>query len=258
MRSPWQRAGGRFAAGVLMAGLGGLALAQAQTQTPAPNTLTPAEQKAGWTLLFNGTSLDNWRAYKKDSIAGTRWTIQDGLLCVPAKDGADTLGARDIITREQYSQFELAWDWRVTEGANSGLKYFVLEDESSAIGHEYQLIDDTRHPDAQVGPTRQTAALYDVLAAANRPLKPAGEWNHSQVIVKGKTVEHFLNGTKVLTYEIDSPALLGAVAKSKFKTIARFGKNARGHILLQDHGDAVCYRNIKLRGAAAGSAKSSQ
>ncbi len=123
----------------------------------------------------------------------------------------------------------------------------MLEDQPSAIGHEYQMIDDERHPDAKIGPHRQTAAFYDVFAAANRPLKPAGEWNSSEVIVKGNHVEHWLNDKRVLQYELDSPETRAAVAKSKFKDLARFGKPQKGHILIQDHGDQVWFRNVRLK-----------
>ena len=109
------------------------------------------------------------------------------------------------------------------------------------------MIDDLRHPDAKIGPHRQTGAFYDVLQAANRPLRPAGEFNQSRVIVSGNHVEHWLNGTKILEYELGSPALAAAIAKSKFKDVARFGKPQNAHLLLQDHGDAVCYRNIMVR-----------
>jgi hypothetical protein len=213
----------------------------------SPNQLSAADQKAGWTLLFNGTSLDGWRAYKKPDASGTRWAVTDGLLCLNPGDSSDTRGARDIVATTPYSQFELAWEWRISPGGNSGVKYFVLEDRESAIGHEYQVIDDAKHPDAKIGPHRQTAALYDVMPAANRPIKPAGEWNTSRVVVRGHDVEHWLNGTKVLSYTLDSPALREAIAKSKFKDIARFGKPQNGLLLLQDHGDAVCYRNVKVR-----------
>jgi hypothetical protein len=212
-----------------------------------PNQLSPADQKAGWKLLFNGTSLDGWRGYKRPDASGTRWVVKDGLLCLDPGDKTDTRGARDIVTAAPSAQFEFSWDWRVSEGGNSGVKYFVLEDRDAAIGHEYQLIDDQRHADAKIGPHRQTAAFYDVLAAANRPSTPAGEWNTSRVVVKGNEVEHWLNGTKVLSYTLDSPALREAIAKSKFKGIERFGKPHQGLFLLQDHGDAVCYRNVKAR-----------
>jgi 3-keto-disaccharide hydrolase len=211
------------------------------------NQLTAAEKKAGWILLFDGKSLNGWRGYKKTDTAGTRWQVEDGLLTVNPGNGSDTRGALDIITAVQFDRFDLTWEWRIAEGGNSGLKYFVLEDLPSAIGHEYQLIDDERHADAKVGPHRQTAALYDVLPAQNRPLKPAGQFNQSRIVSNGTTVEHYLNGTRVLQYELDSPALREAIAKSKFKDVERFGKPQNGLILLQDHGDAVCYRNVKIR-----------
>jgi hypothetical protein len=221
--------------------------AWAQASAAAPNQLSAAEKKAGWVLLFNGQNLDGWRGYKRPDAGATRWTVEDGLLTIKPNDGKDTRGQRDIISAVPYDQFELSWEWRVSSGGNSGLKYFVLEDRDAAIGHEYQIIDDERHADAKVGPKRQTAALYDVLPASDRPMKPAGEWNQSRVVVKGKAVEHWLNGTKVLQYELASPALATAVAASKFKDVERFGKPQKGHILLQDHGDAVWYRNIKIR-----------
>jgi hypothetical protein len=226
----------------------------------APGNLAAQASKtgAGESSLFDGKSLAGWRGYKKTDAAGGRWTIQDGTLTLPPKDGRDTRGARDIISAETFDLFELTWEWKVAQGANSGLKYFVLEDRDSAIGHEYQLIDDERHPDAKIGPHRQTAAFYDVLAAKIPPApglkKPAGEWNSSQIrvapsrVVKGGTrVYHYLNGVRVLEYELDSPELDAAIEKSKFKGIERFGKLQKGHILLQDHGDQVWFRNIKVQ-----------
>jgi hypothetical protein len=220
-----------------------LALPMTVTTTPWQRMTTPP----GWTSLFDGKTLGGWRGYKRADAADTRWTVTVGMLCAGSADGRDTHGARDIVTIDTFDQFELAWEWRVAEGGNSGLKYFVLEDMDTAIGHEYQMIDDERHPDAKIGPKRQTAALYDVLAASNRPMRPAGQFNESRVVVQGRTVEHWLNGTKVLTYELESPALTQAIALSKFKDIARFGKLFKAHILLQDHGDAVCFRNIAIR-----------
>lgn len=209
--------------------------------------MTQQKGADGWISLFDGKTLNGWRGYKTADATGTRWAVTDGMLCIPQDNGKDTHGARDIISKDTFDQFELTWEWRVAEGGNSGLKYFVLEDRDAAIGHEYQEIDDARHADAKIGPHRQTAALYDVFPAADRPVKPAGEFNQSKVVVKGKTVEHWLNGKKVLTYELESDALKQAIAKSKFKDIERFGKLHKGHILLQDHGNNVCYRNIKIK-----------
>jgi hypothetical protein len=204
-------------------------------------------QSDGFKPLFDGKTLNGWRGYKKADASETRWKVENGIVTIPENDGKDTRGQRDIISTGTYDQFDLRWDWKVAQGGNSGLKYFVLEDEASAIGHEYQMIDDERHADAKIGPHRQTAAFYDVLPAADRPLKPAGEWNSSQVIVKGNHVEHWLNGKRVLQYELDSPELKAAIAKSKFKDIARFGKPQKGHILIQDHGNAVWYRNVRIK-----------
>lgn len=207
----------------------------------------PSSAASDWAPLFDGVSLKGWRGYRQPDATRTRWRVENGMLTVPSNDGQDTRGALDLITTETFSDFELAWEWRVAAGGNSGVKYFVLEDMDSAIGHEYQLIDDERHADAKVGPKRQTAAFYDVLAASNRALRPAGTFNESRVIATGTHVEHWLNGTRVLQYELETPALQAAVDESKFKGIARFGRRQKGHILVQDHGDAVWYRNIRIR-----------
>jgi hypothetical protein len=215
--------------------------------TPVQNRLTDDETRAGWALLFDGSTLSGWRGYKRTDASATRWKIEDGMLTVDPAGGKDTRGALDLITTATYDTFELTFEWRVAHGGNSGVKYFVLEDRDAAIGHEYQIIDDERHPDAKIGPKRQTSAFYDVLAASNRPLKPAGEFNLSRIVVRGNTVEHWLNGTKVLQYQLETPELQAAIEQSKFKGIERFGKLQKGHILLQDHGDRVWYRNIRIR-----------
>jgi len=177
----------RFSIFAFVAGAGLLApvvlSGQAAAQKPAAdssklNQLTPEEQKGGWILLFNGRNLDGWRGYKKTDASGTRWKVENGMLTLPPNDGKDTLGARDIISNDTFEQFELTWEWRIAQAGNSGVKYFVLEDRDDAIGHEYQLIDDERHPDAKVGPKRQTAAFYDVLAASDRPLEARRRIQH--------------------------------------------------------------------------------
>lgn len=220
--------------------------ASAQQKDAAANTLTAAEKTAGWILLFDGRTLDGWRGYKKPDANGLRWKVEDGSLTLPAETTAGTR-AGDVISRDTFEQFELVFDWRVAPGGNSGVKYFILEDQNSAIGHEYQVIDDTQHADAKIGPHRQTAALYDVLPAAERPVNPVGEWNTTRIVVRGQNGEHWLNGKKVLEYQLNSPTLNAAIEKSKFKGIERFGKRQNGHILLQDHNDQVWFRNIKIR-----------
>lgn len=222
------------------------AVAPLAGQAKKPATTTTANG-GGWVQLFDGKDLKGWRGYKKPDASETRWKVVDGMLTIDSNGAGDTKGQRDLITEATYEQFDLRWEWKISQGGNSGVKYFVLEDENSAIGHEYQVIDDERHPDAKIGPHRQTAAFYDVIQAHDRPLKPAGEWNTSEVIVKGKHVTHLLNGKTVLEYDLDSPELKAAVAKSKFKDIARFGKPQNGHILVQDHGDQVWYRKIEIK-----------
>jgi inosose dehydratase len=208
---------------------------------------TAPKGAAAWLPLFDGKTLKGWRGYRKSDAAPTRWTVEDGMLTVPAAAGQDTRGALDLITLETFDAFELTFEWRIAPGGNSGVKYFVVEDRDAAIGHEYQIIDDERHADAKIGPHRQTAAFYDVLPAERRTLKPAGDFNDSRILVNGTHVEHWLNGTRVLHYELSSAALQQAIDKSKFKGIERFGKPQKGHILLQDHGDRVWYRNISIR-----------
>lgn len=219
----------------------------------APNTLTDDEQTAGWRLLFDGKSTDGWRGYNKPDVSGLRWIVKDGCLGLPPADGADTRGNRDIISADTYDEFDLRWEWQVQPGSNSGVKYFVVEEGDAAIGHEYQIIDDTKHPDAQVSKERQTASFYDVKAATGHPTKPVGEWNQSRVLVQGNRVEHWLNDQKVLEYELGSSEIAAAVQDSKFKDMEGFGTRKKGHILLQDHGDAVCYRSVKIKpGKATG------
>jgi hypothetical protein len=227
------------------AALAALAPRQGPRQLPPTTISTTAD--GGWIQLFDGKDLKGWRGYKKPDAASTRWKVENGLLTIPQTGAGDTHGQQDLITDATYEQFDLRWEWKISQGGNSGVKYFILEDEPSAIGHEYQMIDDERHPDAKIGPHRQTAAFYDVFPAHDRPMKPAGEWNTSEVIVKGKHVTHILNGKTVLEYDLDSPELMAAVAKSKFKDIKRFGHPQDGHILVQDHGDQVWFRKIEIK-----------
>jgi hypothetical protein len=155
----------------------------------------------------------------------------------------------DIFTNMEYGDFELTWDWKISPGGNSGLKYRVVKYQKKGIlGCEYQILDDAVHPDGKIGPHRQTAALYDILPpAANKSLKPVGEWNTAKVVVKGKTFEHWLNGTKVLSADITSPVFKAALAKSKFKDVPGFAEGATGRIMLQDHQDEAWFRNIKIK-----------
>ena len=209
----------------------------------ADNTLTAAEKSAGWQLLFDGKSLTGWRTYNKKGSPVTGWEVAGGTLHSLPKVKGDA-----IITERKFNDFEFVWDWKVAPGGNNGVKYFVTEARPKSPGPEYQMIDDTGHPDGRHGPERQTASFYEVLApAADKPLRKPGEWNTSKIVVRGKKVEHWLNGRNVLTYELGSEAVKAGIAKSKFKNEVGFGDKIEGHLMLTYHNDDCWYRNVKIR-----------
>jgi len=212
----------------------------------APNQLTDEEKAAGWKLLFDGTTTQGWRTFKKQSFPDQGWVAEDGWLHCLGKGGGK--GGGDIISDADFNDFELQWEWKQAPVGNSGVKYFILETRKEALGHEYQMIDDEREPDAgKAGGKRRTASFYDVLAPGHTTVKPPGEINFSRILVKGNHVEHWLNGVKVLEYECGSDAVKTAVAASKFKDTVGFGDKVRGHLLLQDHHSQVWFRNVKIR-----------
>lgn len=206
-----------------------------------PNTITEEEKAAGWKLLFDGKTSTGWVGIGKTAFPATGWTVEDGTL-------KHAKGGGDIVTSEQFENFELSWEWKIATGGNSGLKYNLV-DPKKAVGFEYQLMDDANHPDGKRGDgTRVTASLYDLIApAADKTLKPTGEWNTSRILVDGNHVEHWLNGAKTVEFELGGDALKAAIAKSKYKGIAKFGEKTKSPILLQDHGDEVAFRSMKLR-----------
>ena len=226
------------------------------------NRISPGEARAGWRLLWDGRTTNGWRSAKGPSFPAKGWAINDGILSVEPSGGGESTNGGDIITTRDYSDFELSVDFRLTPGANSGIKYFVdpslLKGEGSAIGLEYQLLDDERHPDAKMGRdgNRTLGSLYDLITARNlsdpdspgKRINPPGEWNRALLVVRGNHVEHWLNGFKVVEYERGSPEFRQLVAMSKYAKWPRFGEGKSGPILLQDHGDRVDFRSIKLRG----------
>ena len=203
------------------------------------NELSDAEKAAGWKLLFDGHTLDGWHSFKKMDGPKQGWIVEgDWLKCLAHGHGGD------LVSNAQFDDFELSWEWSIPPKANNGIKYFITETRTEAIGHEYQMIDDT----LVNNPKSSTASFYDVLPPnADKPLKPPGQINHSRVLVRGNVVEHWLNGAKVLEYELGSERVRAAVAKSKFKNVPGFGTKIKGHILLTEHHDEASFRNLKIR-----------
>jgi hypothetical protein len=225
--------------------------AKAQT---APNTLSRQEVAHGWKLLWDGKTTNGWRGEHAVSFPSTGWEIEDGLLSVTENGGEEGGNAGDILTTRKYKDFELTVDFRITRGANSGIKYFVDPDlnrgHGSAIGYEYQILDDAVHPDGKKGKDgdRTIGSLYDMIPAAkDKPVKPIGEWNTARILVRGAHVEHWLNGMKVVEYDRFTPRFRQLVAGSKYHIWPGFADMPDGYILLQDHGFPVSFRNIKIR-----------
>ncbi len=236
-------------------------VAQGTQSAPAPlNALTAAERAAGWRLLFDGRTLRGWRGLGYDSVPTAHWVVVDRTIKkvasgkVPTLPDGQPLNGGDLMTVDTFGDFELTWEWRVTPGANSGLKYNVSEELSvkeapnhAALGFEYQILDDDRHPDGKLA-SHRAGALYDLIApTVPTHVHPVGEWNRSKLVFKGNHGEHWLNGEKLLEFELGSARMDSALAKSKFHSLPWFGERRRGHIILQDHGDEVYFRNIKVR-----------
>ncbi len=223
------------------------------------NALTQAEEQQGWMLLFDGKTFDGWRGLGRDSVPEAHWIIEEGAIHkvesgkVPVQADGQPLKGGDLMTIETFRDFDLTFEWKISEGGNSGIKYNVSEEMSTrggpsheALGFEYQVLDDERHSDNQ-NPTHLSASLYDMITAENGTLKPVGEYNTGRVIFNGNHGEHWLNGVKVVEYDLGSACFDSLFQISKYKNNPDFPEKRAGHIILQDHSDAVWYRNIKIR-----------
>jgi hypothetical protein len=220
-----------------------------------PNTLSDQEVKNGLSLLWDGQTTAGWRGAYKTEFPKQGWNIQDGILRVAKSVGAESQNGGDIVTEKQFAAFDLQFEFKLTEGANSGVKYFVTEKEGntgSAIGLEYQILDDERHPDAKLGVVgnRTLGSLYDLIPSVkiSRGIHTIGEWNYGRIIVyPDNRIEHWLNGYKIVEYQRGTPVYDALVARSKYAGWENFGMADKGRILLQDHGDEVSFRSIKIK-----------
>lgn len=224
------------------------------------NQLAVSERAQGWKLLFDGKSTTAWRSYLGNEFPAAGWKIEDNALKCEKSNGRPNGGGGDIVTRDSFTDFELAWQWRISPGGNTGLKYFIVrrpalgramfkgDDGRALVGLEYQMLDDDAHPDAKNGPSRTSGALYLLIAPSGKTLRPVGQYNDSRLVVRGTHVEHWLNGEKVVAYELGSAALGQALAASKYSGVPGFADPHRQPtpILLQDHGFDAWFRNIKI------------
>jgi hypothetical protein len=225
-----------------------------------PNTLSEREQKDGWKLLWDGKTTAGWRGAKLPAFPEKGWAIKDGVLTVAETGGGEAAASGDIVTADEYENFELLVEFKFTKGANSGIKYFVDTElnkgEGSSIGCEFQILDDAVHPDAKMGVNgnRKLAGLYDMIPPVGVRSNGVGEWNRARIVVQGRHVEHWLNGFKTVEYERATQMWRALVDHSKYTVWPSFGERQKGRILLQDHGNVVSFRSIKIRELAPGAA----
>jgi hypothetical protein len=218
-----------------------------------PNTISERERDDDWTLLWDGKTTAGWRGAKLDRFPASGWEIKDGVLSVIDAEGRESAAGGDIVTIAKYKDFELIVEFNITKGANSGIKYFVDTElnkgEGSSIGCEFQILDDEVHPDAKLGVNgnRKLAGLYDLVPPQNVRFNGVGEWNRARIVVRGRHVEHWLNGFKTVEYERGTQTWRALVDHSKYTVWSAFGEAPTGHILLQDHGNRVSFRSIKIR-----------
>ncbi len=246
----------------LLTQAGALTAQQSGTSTAAsaPNTLAPAEKAAGFRLLFDGQSFAGWRGLGYDSVPTAHWKIENGAIRkVPGgeiprmADGQPAAGG-DLMTTEAFGNFEFRWEWKIGRAGNSGVKYNVSEALSisnaanhAALGFEYQLLDDSLHEDNKIA-SHHAGALYDLIPpGASKTLRPVGQWNSSVIVFRGNHGEHWLNGAKVVEFQLGTPRMDSLLAISKYRSIQNFAQRRKGHIVLQDHGEEVYFRSLRIR-----------
>lgn len=225
-----------------------------------PNELSQAEKDAGWKLLFDGKTLRGWRGLGYDSVPSAHWKVENGAIKkiasgeVPRMPDGQPAAGGDLMTEAAFEDFELAWEWKVTPGANSGVKYNVSEKFSlenaanhAALGFEYQILDDSLAEDNKIA-THRAGSLYDMIAPnETKRLRPAGQWNQSLLVFRGNHGEHWLNGTKIVEFDLGTARVDSLLALSKYRVIKGFAERRVGRIILQDHGNEVHFRSIKIR-----------
>ncbi|CAN5795256.1 hypothetical protein BH11GEM1_BH11GEM1_32410 [soil metagenome] len=245
---------------LVVVSIAGLSAQPLRAQQPGPNGLSVRERSAGWKLLFDGTTFAGWRGLGYDSVPSAHWNIVEGAIhkipggAVPRMpDGQPAVGG-DLMTTSSFRDFELAFEWKVAPGANSGVKYNVSEEMSmkvapnhAALGFEYQVLDDALNDDNKI-PSHRAGALYDMIPPnENKRLQPVGQWNQSVIVMKGNHGEHWLNGAIVVRFDLRTARMDSLVAASKYHAIPGFADHREGHIILQDHADEAWFRSIKLR-----------
>ena len=200
---------------------------------------------SAWVVLFDGTRTDAWKGYGKDApLSACGWLVEAGTL----RAAPEAQTKCDLATKETFKDFDLELEWKVSPGGNSGVMYDVAESDKPSYhtGPEMQVLDDDGHPDGQ-NPKTSAGSLYALVAPVGKTLKPVGQWNQARLVKKGAHVEHWLNGTKVVEYELGSPALAALIAESKFKEMPRFAKEGQGRLVLQHHGQEVWFRNVRVK-----------
>lgn len=227
-------------------------------QVTGPNQLTQEEIADGWELLFDGKTLDGWRGIARNDIPDGHWKIEDNSIRkigsgeVPIMADGQPLKGGDLLTNQTFNNFELKFEWKISEGGNSGIKYNVIEEVSinrestNAFGYEYQVLDDDNHND-NVNPTHRASSLYDMIEAKGKNTKPVGEYNTAKIVFNKNHGEHWLNGKKVVEYDIDTPEFEEIFQKSKYRNNENFTNHKIAHIVLQDHRNDCWYRNIKIK-----------